>query len=65
MQVVGIVVGVLLLLVLAAGGALLWWRMRKGLPGVGQEEEGASERGAETPKGRGTDTVLGGRDTQI
>ena len=43
--VVGIVIGVFLLLTVAAGGALLWRRMRKGLPGVGQEEGGASREG--------------------
>ena len=43
--VVGIVIGVFLLLTVAAGGALLWRRMRKGLPGVGQEEGGAPREG--------------------
>lgn len=47
--VVGIVIGFFLLLTVAVGGALLWRRMRKGLPGVGQEEGGASERGVGTP----------------
>ena len=47
--VVGIVIGFFLLLTVAAGGTLLWRRMRKGLPGMVQEEGGASERGVETP----------------
>lgn len=45
--VVGIVIGFLLLMTVAAGGALLWRRTRKGLPGVGQGEGSASERGTE------------------
>lgn len=49
MPVVGIVIGFFLLLTVAAGGTLLWRRMRKGLPGMVQEEGGASERGVETP----------------
>lgn len=44
MPVIGIVVGFLLLMAVAAGGALLWRRMRKGLPGVEQEEGKNSER---------------------
>lgn len=56
---IGIVVGLLLLMAAAAGGALLWRRMRNGLPGVGQEEGRASNRGIETS--REGDTDLGGQ----
>lgn len=51
MSVVGIVIGLLLLTAVAAGGALLWWRMRKGLPGVGLEEGRGSERDRDPQRG--------------